>query len=134
MPKKNSTLTQHQKRINIMEILYQYFLEEKTDSQFDKYLTEVTTEENQEQIKTVKEIIWYQESLTQEIEKHLKSGWTFQGLKPIEEAILILATYEIIHTNTQKAIIINEAVILAKEYCDNNTYKYINGVLDKVNK
>lgn len=134
MTKKTPNITQHQKRINIIEILYQYFLEFETETEFDKYLDQATTKENEEQIKTVKEIIWYQESLTQKIEKHLKSGWTFKGLKPVEKAILLLASYEIIHTNTQKPIIINEAVILAKQYCDNNAYKYINGVLDKINK
>lgn len=131
---KKSTITQHQKRINIIEILYQYFLQEDTDTEFEKYLAEITNSENESQIKTVKEIFWYQNNLTKEIEKHLKSGWTFKGLKPTEQAVLILATYEILYTSTQKAIIINEAIILAKQYCDNNAYKYINGVLDKINK
>lgn len=134
MINEKNTVTQHQKRINIIEILYQYFLQKETEKEFEKYLTELTNEENQEQIKNVKEILWYQDNLIKEIENHLKSGWSFKSLKPTEKAILLLATYEIIYTNTQKPIIINEAIILAKEYCDTNTYKYINGVLDKINK
>lgn len=131
---KKPSITQHQKRINIIEILYQYFLQQSTESEFEKYLKEISNSENELQIKTVREILWYQNNLIKEIEKHLKTGWTFKGLKPTEKAILILATYEIFHTNTEKPIIINEAIILAKQYCDNNAYKYINGVLDKVNK
>ena len=31
-----------------------------------------------------------------------------------------------------KPIVINEAVTLAKKYCDEETYKLINGVLDRL--
>lgn len=133
MQNKQNCMTQHQKRVNIVEILYQYFLQQKTAQEFEEYLlsNQIT---NENQIQTIKEILWYQDSLVKEIEKYLKSSWSFKNLKPIEKAILILATYEILHTNTQKAIIINEAIIISKQYCDKNTYKYINGVLDKINK
>ncbi len=134
MEKTKPNMSQHQKRINIMEILYQYFLEQNNQKDFEKYLETITTEENQSQITIVKDIIWYQTDLIKEIEKHLKTNWTFNSLKATERAILILASYEIIYTKTDKAIIINEAVILAKQYCDKNVYKYINGVLDKINK
>lgn len=131
---KKPTITQHQKRVNIIEILYQYYLQQTTPTDFENYLAEIITTDNEPQIKAVREILWYEKNLIKEIEKHLKSGWSFSSLKPTEKAVLILATYEIFHTNTEKPIIINEAIILAKQYCDNNAYKYINGVLDKVNK
>lgn len=134
MDKTKPTMTQHQKRINIIEILYQYFLEQNNQKDFEKYLKTITNEENHHQITTVKDILWYQNDLIKEIEKNLKIKWTFNSLKPTERAILILATYEILYTETDKAIIINEAIILAKQYCDKNVYKYINGVLDKINK
>lgn len=134
MEQAKSNMSQHQKRINIIEILYQYFLEQNNEKEFKKFLETITTKENKQQIETVKDIIWYQTDLIKAIEKHLKTNWTFNSLKATEKAILILATYEILYTNTDKAIIINEAVILAKQYCDNNVYKYINGVLDKINK
>ncbi|MDQ7982711.1 MAG: transcription antitermination factor NusB [Spiroplasma sp.] len=126
-------LSQHQKRINIIEILYQYFLEPDQQKNFENYLITIATQKNQSQIATIKDILWYKTDLIQEIEKHLKTNWTFNSLKATEKAILILATYEILYTKTDKAIIINEAIILAKQYCDNNVYKYINGVLDKIN-
>lgn len=134
MEKRKSAITQHQKRINIIEILYQYFLQQNTNQEFEQYLNEITNSNNETQIKIVKEILWYQDNLIKEIEKHLKSSWKFKNLKSTEKAILILATYEILYTNTEKPVIINEAIILAKQYCDNNTFKYINGVLDKINK
>lgn len=134
MGKTKQNVSQHQKRIIIIEILYQYFLEQNNQKDFEKFLATIASEENQSQITVVKDIIWYQSDLIKEIEKYLKTNWTFNSLKPTERAILILAAYEILYTKTDKAIIINEAIILAKQYCDKNVYKYINGVLDKINK
>ncbi|MCL6428468.1 hypothetical protein LT335_00007 [Spiroplasma sp. JKS002669] len=134
MEKTKQNVSQHQKRIIIIEILYQYFLEQNNQKDFEKFLATIASEENQSQITVVKDIIWYQSDLIKEIEKYLKTNWTFNSLKPTERAILILAAYEILYTKTDKAIIINEAIILAKQYCDKNVYKYINGVLDKINK
>lgn len=134
MEKTKQNVSQHQKRIIIIEILYQYFLEQNNQKDFEKFLATIASEENQSQITIVKDIIWYQSDLIKEIEKYLKTNWTFNSLKPTERAILILAAYEILYTKTDKAIIINEAIILAKQYCDKNVYKYINGVLDKINK
>lgn len=50
----------------------------------------------------------------------------------IERAILRLGAYELLHTQTSKAIIINEAVDLTKELVGDNASKFINGVLDSM--
>ncbi len=66
------------------------------------------------------------------LESHLKKGWTFARLGTFEQAILLSATCELLESDLPKQIVINEAVILAKEFCDNDSYKYINGVLTQV--
>ena len=65
------------------------------------------------------------------INKNLKD-WSFERLGYIEQAILLLATNEITAGEVQKPIVINEAVELAKKYCDEDSYKFINGVLDRL--
>lgn len=65
------------------------------------------------------------------IEKHLKN-WEYSRLGYIEQAILLLATHEIDSGKTDKAVAINEAIELAKKYCDDESYKFINGVLDNL--
>ena len=49
-----------------------------------------------------------------------------------DRAILLMACCEIDLETAQKPIVIDEAVTLAKKYCDDDTYKLINGVLDKL--
>ncbi|NLW28961.1 MAG: transcription antitermination protein NusB [Erysipelothrix sp.] len=59
--------------------------------------------------------------------------WTFDRLGFIEQAILLLACGEAIILQTEKQVIIDEAVKLAKEFGDeDDTYKLINATLDKV--
>lgn len=51
----------------------------------------------------------------------------------LEQAILRLAAYELTHApELPPKVVLDEAVILAKTFCAENGYKYINGVLDKI--
>ena len=62
----------------------------------------------------------------------LREDWTFDRLGYVEQAILIIAASEIDFETAQKPIVIDEAITLAKKYCDDDTYKLINGVLDRL--
>ena len=39
---------------------------------------------------------------------------------------------ELLETDQSKEVIINEAVELSKKYCDDDVYKFVNGVLNKI--
>jgi len=71
--------------------------------------------------------------IDKEIKKHLQS-WNYDSLGKVEKAILRLATYEILFDKIERAIIINEAVELAKEFADEKSPKFVNGVLDSIGK
>lgn len=58
--------------------------------------------------------------------------WTFDRLGYIEQAILLMACTEFDEKMAQAAVIIDEAILLAKKYGDDNAYKLINGVLDRL--
>lgn len=66
------------------------------------------------------------------ITKHLK-GWSIERLSKIDLAILRLACFEIIFMeDIPKKVSINEAVELAKKYTEDESRKFINGVLDAI--
>ncbi len=50
----------------------------------------------------------------------------------MELAILLVGCYELLETEQGKEVIINEAVELSKKYCDEDAYKFINGLLNKI--
>ena len=57
----------------------------------------------------------------------------FTALSPVEYAILLLSTYELIYfVEIPYRAVINEAIELARTYGGIDGYKYVNGVLDKL--
>ncbi len=52
----------------------------------------------------------------------------------VEKAVLRLGAYEIIHNLADRAVIINEAVEISKLLGAENSAKFVNGVLDSINK
>ena len=65
------------------------------------------------------------------IEPHLDRP--VDELDPIEHAILRLGAFELIHAvDVPRAIVINEAVELAKRFGATDGHRYINGVLDRL--
>ncbi|MDX1810058.1 MAG: transcription antitermination factor NusB [Sulfurospirillaceae bacterium] len=67
------------------------------------------------------------------LDRHLKE-WNLEKIGNIERAILRLGTYEILYTELDSAVIINEAIELAKKLCNETSPKFVNGVLDAVVK
>lgn len=73
----------------------------------------------------------YLDKLISGVLKH----WNIARLGAIDRAILRLATYELIYCpDVPPAVVINEAVELAKKYADKGSAAFINGVLDQINK
>lgn len=58
--------------------------------------------------------------------------WTFDRLGYLEQSILLLACAEFDCKELSAQVIMDEAINLTKNYCDDNTYKLINGVLDRL--
>jgi len=66
------------------------------------------------------------------IEIHL-SNWSSDRVGILERAILRLAACELRSSpGLAIEIVIDEAVKLAKRYCDNDSFKFVNGVLDAI--
>jgi len=124
--------TRHQSRTAVIGLLYAYDLGNKNISQFtDDILEEGKIRNKQREFShglfngTIENL----EMLDVEIDKHL-TDWDYDGIGKVEKAILRLGAYEILIAKTDKAIIINEAVELAKTLADEKSPKFINGVLD----
>ena len=123
-------LNRHDSREKIVFALYQHLLLHKDINEcfFDNFegydLDEYT-------ISIQKDLIDNKDNYIYEIGQYLVK-FTFDRLNLVEQAILLEATSEIkLHIN-DKPIVIDEAIILCKEYCDEESYKYINGVLDNI--
>ena len=122
-------LNRHEYREKIVFALYQHLLLHKDlmscfDDNFDE-------DDNDYMIAVRNDLAKHKDEYISEISEYLKK-WTFDRLNLVEQAILLETVSEIKQGLNDKAVIIDEAVILAKEYCDEESYKYINGILDHI--
>ncbi|RIN30307.1 transcription antitermination factor NusB, partial [Staphylococcus succinus] len=69
--------------------------------------------------------------LDEKIQPHLKD-WKLERLLKTDRIILRMSTFELLHSSTPQKVIINEAVELAKQFSDDDHYKFINGVLSNI--
>ena len=66
--------------------------------------------------------------------KHLEN-WDFNRLKRVDKAILRLSTYSILfQKDTDPRIVINEAVSIARTFGTDDSFKFVNAVLDSIKK
>lgn len=117
----------------IMTILYQVFMYEKSNIDYD--LNEVFSENLKIDNSFVKEMVAGVLDKKNDIDnianKYLKD-WDIKRLSLPDQAILRMGIYELLYTDTPDIVAINEAVELSKKYSDDKVKNMINGVLDKV--
>ncbi len=83
-------------------------------------------------INIVKAVLENQDQYEEEISRYLKKGWNWSRIGYMERAILLVAAAELLDLDTEKKVAINEAVENAKTYCDEDSYKFINGILANI--
>ncbi len=74
------------------------------------------------------------EEVDQAIERHLVH-WKLERLAKVDLAILRLGAYSLMfQTDIPASVTIDEAVELAREYGSDESYRFVNGVLDAIRK
>ena len=123
-------LNRHEAREKIVFALYQHLLLKKDINEC--FVDNFVLEDVDEFIEKIREDLYINETnYIYEIGENLVK-WSFDRLNLVEQAILLEAVSEIKLNLNEKAVTIDEAIILTKKYCDEESYKYINGVLDNI--
>lgn len=68
--------------------------------------------------------------LNEKIEQQSKN-WTLTRMSVTDRNILRLALYELLYIKTPKAVVINEAIELAKKFGTADSSAFVNGILDR---
>ena len=79
-------------------------------------------------------IIENNKEIEEKISSNLKKDWNLSRVSKVEIAILKVAIYEILYTETPFKVAINEAVELAKKYGEDKSSAFVNGVLANIVK
>ena len=71
--------------------------------------------------------------LDRRIEENAR-GWTLERISRVDLAILRLAAYELSLGKTPEAVIVNEAVEMARQYSGEKSPQFIHGVLGSISR
>ena len=75
------------------------------------------------------------EQIDELIKTHLAKNWTFDRLNKVTLAILRISIFPIIHQKEiSPSIVIDEAIDLAKQFDSDESFKFINAMLDTIRK
>lgn len=122
-------LNRHEYREKLIFVLYQHLLLHK-DLKLC-FIDNFEDDEDEFSSTIINDIYDNKDNYIEQISKHLVK-FSFDRLNLVEQAILLESVSELKLNLNDKPIIINESIIFAKQYCDEEAYKYINGVLDNI--
>jgi N utilization substance protein B len=128
--------TRHQARMAVVSLLYAYDLGNQSISDFSDEILEEKKIRNKQRdfaLDLFKGVTEHLAEVDEAIVKHLKD-WDFDRLGSIERATLRLGGYEIMYGELDSAVIINEAIEVAKAFGSEQSPKFINGVLDAISR
>jgi len=128
--------TRQQARMAVVSLLYAYDLGNGNTSEHANEILEEKKIRNKQKdfaLGLYEGVMKHIDAIDKSIIEHLKE-WDFERLGAIERATLRLATYEILFSELDSAVVINEAVEITKSFGTEQSPKFINGVLDAIAK
>ncbi|MCF6202011.1 MAG: transcription antitermination factor NusB [Hydrogenimonas sp.] len=128
--------TRHQSRSAVIGLLYAHDIGNPEVERFSEDLLEEKKIRNRQRefaLSLYRGVLEHLDEIDKLIKSHLKD-WDFERLDHVDKSIIRLGAYELLHTDLDRAVIINEAIELAKELGSDNSPKFVNGVLDAIEK
>jgi transcription antitermination protein NusB len=128
-------------RQRALQILYLWDIrrqpvEEATAAYFDTLYTEESRTKPQRDAfldQLVTGAVEHVEELDRRISQHAEH-WRIERMPTVDRNILRLAVFEMMHSDTPPAVVIDEALELARRYSNEESVQFVNGVLDAVHK
>ena len=126
-------LSRNDSRMLAMTILYQIDLmkKKKIDYSKEELLVEYSEVNNEFVTSLIDGVLEHEDEIIILANKYL-NNWNISRLGLTDAAIIKIAIYELLYTDTPKKVVIDEAIELAKDYSDEKVVGMINGVLDKI--
>ncbi len=124
-------------KVPLEDLLSFSWLEKDSElhSEEEKELTDTAKDERTFATLIIGGTIEHIEQIDKVIKEHLSANWSMERINKVALAILRVSIYELLYQpDAQIGIIIDEAVKISKNYGTDDSYKFINAVLDNVGK
>ena len=128
--------TRHQARESVISLLY---AKDIGNNDIQKYIDDILEDKKIRNKQKEFALSLYNgvtkniETLDEAINKHLKE-WKINEIGAIERAVLRLGAYEILFTDLDDAVVINESIELTKSLASETAPKFVHAVLDSIVK
>jgi transcription antitermination protein NusB len=131
----------HRSRQRALQVLYQWDLTkapvDDAISSFYNTLFSEESDENPEPDLFMEELARGASSMSADIDRRISTkseNWKLERMPAVDRNILRLAIYEMSRQATPPAVVIDEALELARQFSGEESVSFINGVLDAVLK
>ncbi|HVW67191.1 MAG TPA: transcription antitermination factor NusB [Candidatus Peribacteraceae bacterium] len=122
----------HLSRIAVMQVLFEREKRPEIDTEKSLGLNEVELGEVDREFADVllKGVTEHYDDICKAIQDHAP-GWTLDRMDPVSRCVLCVGAYEMMYSkDAPAAVIINEAIDIAKEFGTDEAGKFVNGVLN----
>lgn len=126
----------HNARRAAVQALYQWDLTKQQAHEIESQFEKIHDMQNLDR-KYLKEVLAQVPRLAAELEQDISPhiGREFDSLDPVERAILRVGAYELKYrSDVPTNVVMNEMIEVAKVFGSDHSYKFINGVMDKLAK
>ena len=133
-------MSRHKLREQVFKLLFRIEFNDSVEMEEQKELFFTTSdiETTEEEDKYIEEYYQAVVDKLDEIDGLISSnakGWSIDRMSKVDLTILRLGVYEMIYDDTiPEVVALNEAIELAKEFGQDQSYSFINGVLAKLHK
>lgn len=129
----------HKARHFAMQAIYQWQMTQEIASVIEEQFLEDQPVDEKTDKEYLHNLIMGTITHVDEIDKTYAPFLSTRGvndLDMVDKAILRMSTYELLYNSKEVPfrVVINEAIILAKEFAAQDSHKFVNGILDKVVK
>jgi transcription antitermination protein NusB len=134
----------HRSRQRALQVLYQWDMTKQPVAQaISAFYDTLYSDENEEEEdqprrdEFMEELVKGTSEMAADIDHRISSkseNWRLERMPTVDRNILRLAIYEMSRQETPPAVVIDEALELARQFSGEESVSFINGILDAVHK
>jgi N utilization substance protein B len=134
----------HRSRQRALQVLYQWDMTKQPVTQaiasfYDNLYSDETEEEEHQpgRDEFMEELVKGTSEMAADIDHRISSkseNWRLERMPTVDRNILRMAIYEMSRQETPPAVVIDEALELARQFSGEESVSFINGILDAVHK
>lgn len=127
-------MKQWEKRVKLFELVYSALIRDISPNDLINFSFEQSYEFGADSLKILECLVKEWEQIVNLLKPNISTTWTWERISYTDKAILLLAVAENKALDTPRNVIIDQSLITAKNYSIDDSYKFINPILEKVLK